>query len=68
MIPVAPWLTTLLEALDRWQTIIAGLIALIAAIIGACRPARMTPSWPLARDRLIPDTSDFSVPASRACP
>ena len=23
---------------------------------------------PLARDRLAPDTSDFSVPASRACP
>ena len=33
MIAVAPWLITLLEALDRWQTIIAGLIALIAAII-----------------------------------
>ncbi|MGO8841957.1 MAG: hypothetical protein ACLQF1_12740 [Methyloceanibacter sp.] len=33
MIPVAPWLTTLLDALDRWQTIIAGLIALGAAII-----------------------------------
>jgi hypothetical protein len=26
------------------------------------------PSWPLARDRAIPDTSDFSVPASRARP
>ena len=34
----------------------------------ACRQSRMTPKLPLARDRLIPDTLDFSVPASRACP
>jgi hypothetical protein len=33
VIPVAPWLTTFLEALDRWQTIIAGLVALLAALI-----------------------------------
>jgi len=30
----------------------------------APHPAKL----PLARDRLIPDKPDFSVPASRACP
>jgi hypothetical protein len=35
---------------------------------GACHPTRVTPNCLLARDRLIPDTSGFSVPASRACP
>ena len=34
----------------------------------ACSPRRMTSNCPLARDRLAPDTLDFSVPASRACP
>jgi hypothetical protein len=35
---------------------------------GACHSTRVRPSCPLARDRLAPDTSDFSVPASRARP
>jgi hypothetical protein len=34
----------------------------------ACAAPRRPPSCLLARDRLIPDTPDFSVPASRACP
>ena len=33
MIPVERWLTTLIDALDHWQTLAAGLIALFAAII-----------------------------------
>jgi hypothetical protein len=31
-------------------------------------PAKAKPILRTARDRLIPDTPDFSVPASRACP
>jgi hypothetical protein len=33
VIPVERWLTTLIDALDHWQTLAAGLIALFAAII-----------------------------------
>ena len=32
---------------------------------GACHSTRVRPSCPLARDRVAPDTLDFSVPAFR---